>query len=71
MSKIRTDWTKYKIDNKIQEIMSSNKRLQNFMNWVKKYKLLAIKAIKFNDLPYNQLDNLQNTLHQLYNSAQN
>ena len=32
-------------DNKIQGITSKNYRLQNLMNWVKKQKLLAIKAI--------------------------
>jgi len=35
-------------NDKIQEIMSKNHRLWNLMNWVKKQKLLAIKAIQYN-----------------------
>ena len=35
-------------NDKIQEIASKNHRLWNLMNWVKKWKLLAIKAIQFN-----------------------
>jgi len=40
------------------------------MNWIKKYKLLAIEAIKFNSLPCNELNYLWQALYQLYNSAQ-
>ena len=39
------------------------------MNWVKKCKLLAIEAIKFNRYPYNGLDNLWQALHLSYNTA--
>ena len=52
MSKIKTDWIKYKntvkivkrlfFDSKIQEIMSSNKKLWDLMNWVIKCNLPAI-----------------------------
>jgi len=45
-------------DEKIQEIALKNKRLWYLINWVKKYKLLATKAIKFNRHPYIKLDNL-------------
>ena len=45
-------------DNKIQEIVLSNKRSWDLMNWVKNHKLPAIKAIKFNGLPCNHLDDL-------------
>jgi len=40
------------------------------MNWVKKCKLPATEAIKFNRLPYNKLNNLWQALYQSYNSAQ-
>jgi len=35
-------------DDKIQEIMSKNKRPWDFINWVKKYKLPAIEALQYN-----------------------
>ena len=41
------------------------------MNWVKKCKLLAMEAIKFNKHPYNELDNLWQAFYQSYNNAQN
>ena len=41
------------------------------MNQVKKRKLLAIEAIKFDGQPCNNLDDLYYALHQSYNSAQN
>ena len=40
------------------------------MNWIKKRKLLAIKAIYFNSQPCIELDDLWNTLHGSFNSAQ-
>lgn len=58
-------------DNRIQEIALTNKRFQDLINWVKKYKLPAIETIKFNGHPYNQLDELQQALYQSYNTAQN
>jgi len=68
ISRSRTDWAKYKkmvksakwifFDNSIQEIALSNKRLCNLMNWVRKQKLPATEAIKFNGHLYNKLDNL-------------
>ena len=39
------------------------------MNWVKKYKLLAIKAIQFNGRPCIEIDNLWQTLHLSFNLA--
>jgi len=45
-------------NNRIQEITSTNKRLWDLMNWVKKQKLPATKAIKYNGLLCNNLDNL-------------
>jgi len=41
------------------------------MNWVNKHKLPAMKAIKFNWYPYNELDDLWQVLYQSYNTAQN
>ena len=41
------------------------------MNWVKKQKLPAIEAIKFNSCLCNKLGNLWQALYQSYNSAQN
>ena len=70
----RTNWINYRkiakivfFNSRIQEIVLSNKRLWDFMNWVKKHKLPATDAIKFNRLPYNKLNDLWQTLHQLYN----
>jgi len=57
-------------DSKIQEIMLSNKRLWDLMNWVRKHKLPAIEAIKFNSLLCNNLNDLWQALCQLYNLAQ-
>ena len=40
------------------------------MNWVKKCKLLATEAIRYNECLYNDLDKLWQVLHQSYNTAQ-
>jgi len=39
------------------------------MNWVNKYKLPAIKAIKYNDQPCLEINNLWQALHSLFNTA--
>ena len=72
------DWIKYKkivktvkqlfLENKIQEIALSNKRLWNLINWVKKHKLSAMEVINFNECPCDELDKLWQALH---NTAQN
>ena len=40
------------------------------MNWVKKYKLLAVKAIQFEGRPYIELEDLWNALYSSFNSTQ-
>ena len=40
------------------------------MNWIKKHKIPAIKAIQYNSRPYIELDDLWQALHQSFNSAQ-
>ena len=42
----------------------------DLINWINKYKLLAVKAIKFNNQPCLEIDNLWNTLHSTFNKAQ-
>ena len=41
------------------------------MNQLRKYKLLAIEAIQFNECSYIKLDNLWQALYQTFNLAQN
>lgn len=41
------------------------------MNWIYKQKLSATEAICYNGRPYIELDDLQQALHQLFNSAHN
>ena len=57
-------------DEKIYEIASSNKRLQDLMNWIRKKFLPAIEAISYENRPCNTLPDLQHTLHNFYNSAE-
>jgi len=40
------------------------------MNWVKKRKLPAIEAIKYNSRPYIEIKDIWQALHELFNSAQ-
>jgi len=48
---------------KIQEIILKNQRLWDLMNWVKKYKLLAIEAIQYNRQPYIDIEDLWYALY--------
>jgi len=41
------------------------------MNWVKKQKLLAVKAIKYNNHPCLEIVNLWHALYSTFNLAQN
>ena len=54
---------------KIQEITNKKQRLWELMSWVNKRKLLAIKAIKYNNQPCLTIDDLQNTFHSTFNTA--
>lgn len=49
----------------------SNKRLWDLMNQVKKKALPAIETITFEGQPCNDLNSLQDALHNSYNSAEN
>jgi len=58
-------------DNKIYEITSSNKRLWDLMNWVKKKNLPAIESILYEGYSCNTLLDLWYALHLSYNLAKN
>ena len=45
-------------DDNIQEIMLTNKKPWDLINWVNKCKLTATEAIKFNICSCNKLDDL-------------
>jgi len=76
-SKSSLDWKTFKetvkrtkrsfFDKKIQEIVSRKKQSWDFINWVKKYKLSATKAIQFNGYLCIELGNLWEVLYQTFN----
>jgi len=80
-SKSMADWKKFKrvikkmkqlfFYEKIQEIASRNMRSLDLINWVKKCKLPAIKALQFNRWLCVKLEDIWQVLYYMFNLAQN
>ena len=78
-SRSQDDWKSFKatvkdskrtfFDNKICEIANSKRGFWELINWVKKRRLPATEAIKFNGSPCLSLESLWNALHKTFNNA--
>ena len=55
---------------KIQEIANKARRLQELINWVRKRNFPTVEAIKYNDYPYLEINDLWHALHSTFNIAQ-
>ena len=78
-SRSRNNWKFFKLtikeakqsffNSKVQEITNMSRGPWELMNWVKKRKLPATEAIKYNGTPCLSSDSLWNTLHNSFNTA--
>jgi len=78
--RLLNDWKNFKrtvkpskhefFNSKIQEISNKRKSPWVLMNWVKKIKLPAIEAIKYNSNLCLKIEDLWQALHKMFNLAQ-